>query len=121
MKKIDNPVTTYWNNRGETYSKSWQSVAKKRFSQMETGLVKNVLSSLSRKFKKKPIKTLDIGIAIGRITDEIIDYNVIHYATDISQTMIQFSEEKYKANKKVKQLKIHDIHNPLPKDRFPYE
>lgn len=116
MIQKNNQVANYWNQRGETYNRSWQSVAKKRLSQMETGLVKKAITALSKKIKKRPIKTLDIGIAIGRISDEILKYDVNHYASDISQTMIQFCKEKYKTNKKVKQLKIHDIHDLLPKD-----
>lgn len=115
-KIINEKVAAYWNKRGETYARSWQSVAKKRLSRMETDLVRKALTSVGSNFKKSKIKTLDIGVGIGRISDEIIKHNVDHYGIDISKTMIRYCQKKYENNKKVKRIKIHDILNPLPKD-----
>lgn len=114
MTKKSDKVATYWNKRGETYSRSWQSVAKKRLSIMETGLVHKAFASLKKSSKKNKIRSLDIGIGIGRITKEIIKYNVEHYGTDVSETMIRFCQEKFKNNKKIKLLKVHNILKPLP-------
>lgn len=115
-KIINEKIAAYWNKRGETYVRSWQSVAKKRLSELETGLVRKAITSVRSKDKKSSIKTLDIGIGIGRISNEILKHNVAHYGTDISETMIRYCQEKYRNNEKVRQLKIHDIHNPLPKE-----
>lgn len=109
-------VATYWNRRGETYDRSWQSIAKKRLSEMETALVRKAIMSVSNNGKKRSVKVLDIGVAIGRICDEIIKHDVSLYGTDVSKTMIEYCQKKYKNNKKVKELKIHDIHNQLPKN-----
>ena len=89
MIKKRNHVTDYWNKRGETYSRSWQSVAKKRLSSLETGLFKNAYKSIITTSNKNPVKVLDIGIAIGRISDVILKYDVSLYCTDISETMIR--------------------------------
>lgn len=109
-------VAHYWNMRGSTYSRSWQSLAKKRMSKMETEFVHKAIATLKNKSKKDPIKVLDIGIAIGRISDEILKHNVELYGTDISKTMIDFCRRKYVNNKKVKKIQIHDIQIPLPKN-----
>ncbi len=108
-------VADFWNKRGETYGRSWRSVAKRRLSNWELDLVKQAFNN-----KKKAIKTLDIGIGTGRVSDEIIRHQVTHYATDISRTMIDYCRNKYKNNKRVKLLKVHDILKPLPKnwDKF---
>lgn len=111
-----NKVAAYWNKRGETYDRSWQSIAKKRVSRMETDLVENAIRSVQKNNNKKTVKVLDIGVAIGRICDAILKHSVELYGTDISQTMIDYCKEKYANNKKVKQFKLHDIHNPLPRD-----
>ncbi len=104
-------VANYWDKRGKTYGRSWQSVAKKRLSAWELDLVKQVFKN-----KNKAIKTLDIGIGTGRISDEIIRHRVTHYATDISRTMIDYCQKKYRNSKRVKLLKVHDILKPLPKN-----
>lgn len=111
-----NKIARYWNKRGETYSKSWQSTAKKRLSNMETDLVHKAIKSVEYNSKKSSLKILDIGVAIGRICDEILKHNAVLYGTDISQTMVQFCQKKYVKNKKAKQFKIHDVHNPLPRE-----
>ena len=104
-------VADYWDKRGETYGRSWRSVAKKHLSTWELNLVKQAFKN-----KKKTIKTLDIGIGTGRVSDEIIRHRVTHYATDISQAMIDYNRKKYRNSKRVKILKVHDILNPLPKN-----
>ncbi len=106
-------IADYWNMRGETYSRSWQSLAKKRLSLMETDLVTNVIKNLSAG-KKRPIRVLDIGIAIGRISEQILKCNVELYGTDISETMIKICQEKFRGNKEVKKFALHDVHNPIP-------
>lgn len=114
MAKKSDKVAVYWNKRGKTYSRSWQSVAKKRLSRMETGLIHKAFVSLKNELRNNKVRSLDIGIGIGRITKEIIKYNVDHYGTDVSETMIRFCQEKFKNNKKIKQLKVHNILKPLP-------
>lgn len=106
----------YWNKRGETYSRSWKSVAKKRLSKLETDLVRRAIASVSKKSQGKPIKTLDIGVGIGRISEVILEHEVEHYGTDISQTMVDYCREKFKDNQKVKEFLVHDILKPLPKE-----
>lgn len=111
-----NQVTAYWNQRGKTYARSWQSVAKKRLSRLETNLVEQTIRKKQKSRKGRLVKVLDIGVAIGRICDAILKHNVALYGTDVSQTMIDYCQKKYRNNKKVKQFKIHDILNPLPKN-----
>ena len=81
---------------------------------MKTGLFKNAYKSIITTSNKNPVKVLDIGIAIGRISDVILKYDVSLYCTDISETMIRLCENKYKGNSKVKKFKIHDVRTPLP-------
>lgn len=111
-----NKVASYWNKRGKTYDRSWQSVAKKRLSELETDLVEQAIVKVSKHTGKKRVKVLDIGVAIGRICDTILKHQVELYGTDVSQTMIDYCQKKYRGNKEVKQFKIHDIHQPLLKD-----
>lgn len=106
----------YWNKRGETYSRSWQSVAKKRLSKWETDLVRWAVESASKKFSGRPIRTLDIGVGTGRISEAVLGGDVEHYGIDISQTMVGFCREKFKDNSKVKQLAVHSVLDPLPKN-----
>jgi len=106
----------YWNKRGETYSVSWQSVAKKRLSKLETDLIRGVLESLSEKFAGRPLKTLDIGVGIGRISEVVLDYNVEHYGIDVSQTMVDLCRERFQGNPKVKRLTVHSILDPFPEE-----
>ena len=113
-KIVDQKTADYWNKRGETYSISWQSVAKKRLSKLETDLIRGVVGLASKSSGSGRIKTLDIGVGIGRISEVVLEYEVEHHGIDISQTMIDYCGEKFKGNDKVKQLMIHDIVNPLP-------
>ena len=113
-KIVDQKTADYWNSRGETYSISWRSVAKKRLSGLETDLIRRVVGLARRSFGGRRIKTLDIGVGIGRISEAVLDYEVEHYGIDISQTMIDYCGEKFKGNDKVKQFMIYDIANPLP-------
>lgn len=108
-------VAVYWNMRGETYSRSWSSVAKKRLNSMELKLITNLVKS-QIKAKSKPIKVLDIGIAIGRISNELLKYKVELYGTDISKRMVDICKKRFNKNRKVKKLTIHDIHHKLPED-----
>lgn len=108
-------VADYWNMRGNTYNRSWASIAKKRLSQMETNLVSDAIKEV-QKSKDGPVKTLDIGVAVGRISEEILKHRVELNGTDISQTMVEICQEKFKGNNKVKGFKIHDIINPIPVD-----
>lgn len=114
MKIVDKKIARYWDGRGVTYSKSWQSIAKKRLSDLEVKLVKNTVESTLKNENYKKLRTLDIGVGIGRISQEILKYNVEHYATDVSKTMIDYSRNKFSGRKKVKRIVIHDILNPLP-------
>lgn len=107
-------VGDYWDMRGKTYSKSWTSVAKKRLSEMETGIVKNILEELAK--KRKTVKVLDIGIAIGRICEEILKFNVELYGTDISSEMVKICKARFRKNKNAKDFLVHDIHQPIPKN-----
>jgi len=113
-KIIDQKTANYWNKRGKTYSRSWQSLAKKKLSKMETDLVEEVVQLRQEKTKRNKLKTLDIGIGTGRITQEIIKYKVEHYGTDVSETMIEYCKEKFRENSKIKELIVHDILTPLP-------
>lgn len=108
-------VAKYWDKRGGTYDRSWQSFAKKKLSQLETDILEKAIDDIEYSKSKKSIKVLDIGIAIGRICDSILKHNVQLYGTDVSQTMVDYCRKKYKNNKKVKELRLHDIHRPLPK------
>lgn len=113
LKTNTRQVATYWNKRGKTYSRSWTSLAKRRLSTMETDLVANTLKNL-QEINKAPIKALDIGIAIGRICEQILKYDVELYGTDISQTMVDICKDKFSKNRKAKRFSIHDIHDPIP-------
>jgi len=115
-KIINKRVEAFWNMRGATYSKSWQSVAKKKLSNMETDFVEKAIKDKLNTSKKRMIKTLDIGIGIGRISTKILKYNVSHYGIDISKTMVKYCKDRFSKNKKVKKFQVHDILNPLPKD-----
>lgn len=113
-KIINRKVAAYFDRRGESYSISWMSVAKKRLSELETNLIRKAIELVRENSNGERIKTLDIGVGIGRISEAILEYDVEHYGTDISQTMINYCREKFKESKKVKQFKIHDILNSLP-------
>jgi len=113
-KIVDQKTADYWNKRGETYSISWQSVAKKRLSKLETDLIRRAVGLASKNSDGGRIKTLDIGVGIGRISEAVLEHEVEHHGIDISQTMIDYCGEKFKGNDKVRQLAIHDIVNPLP-------
>ena len=118
IKIIDKKVANYWNERGESYSKSWRSLAKKRLSKLETDLVEKVICSKEEGVKthrKNKLKTLDIGIGTGRITEAILKHQVIHYATDISKTMVEYCREKFKNNPKIREIIVHDVLTPLPR------
>lgn len=113
-KIVNQKVAAYFDKRGESYDISWQSVAKKRLSKFETGLVRRAIESALKNSGGGRIKTLDIGVGTGRIAEAILDYNVEHYGIDVSRVMVDYCREKFKGNEKVKQLEVHDIVNPLP-------
>lgn len=117
VKIINKKVANYWNKRGETYSKSWHSLAKKRLSNLETDLIEKVirLREDDNRNKKDKLKTLDIGIGTGRITEVILKHNTVHYATDISKTMVKYCREKFKNNSKIREIIVHDVLTPLPR------
>lgn len=113
---VNQTIADYWNKRGESYSRSWQSVAKRRLNRSETDLVRNVIELASQQSCGNKLRTLDIGIGTGRISEVILEYDVEHYGTDVSQTMIDYCGVKFEHNIKIKQLSIHDILNPIPKE-----
>ncbi|MFZ5366160.1 MAG: class I SAM-dependent DNA methyltransferase [Patescibacteria group bacterium] len=115
MEKIINKkIARYWDKRGETYSQSWESMAKKRLSELETDLIERVIKSRKKALRNERLKTLDIGIGTGRITRAVIRDNVEHYGTDISKTMVDYCQGKFRNNPKIRKLIVHDIVNPLP-------
>ncbi len=104
----------YWNKRGGTYATAWASVAKKRLSGLETDLISEVLKSHQKDVGGRRLKTLDIGVGIGRISQAVLEHNVEHYGTDISPTMVDLCRERFKDNPKVKEFLVHDILESLP-------
>ncbi len=106
----------YWDKRGETYSRSWQSVAKKRLSGLETGLIRRAIESRRKSVGGRRLKTLDIGVGIGRISQAVLECEVEHYGTDVSQTMVDLCRERFKDNPKVREFLVHNILEPLPEN-----
>lgn len=111
---INQEIAALFDERGESYSDAWASLAKRRLSQFETGLVRKAVELVLESSHGGKIKTLDIGIGTGRISEAILKYNVEHYGIDISPVMIDYCKEKFKDNEKIKHLAVHDIVNPLP-------
>lgn len=112
-------VTKYYDKRGEDYSRAWASIAKKRLSEKESSLIRKELESIQKTKGSNKIKTLDIGIGTGRISEEILKYQVEHWGTDISQTMVNLCKNKFnkpRYNGKIKQFIVHDINNPLSEE-----
>lgn len=107
-------VARYWNMRGATYSRSWRSYAKQRLNEIELQIITDALRK-TLKNKRKKIKVLDIGVAIGRISAAILKYDVELYGIDISKEMINICKDRFAGNNKVKKFTIHDIHKSTPK------
>lgn len=112
---IDKITADYWNRRGETYKVSWMSLAKKRLSKLETDLIQEEIRLKRKENPGVALRTFDIGIGIGRISKVIMKYNVEHCGIDVSKTMIDYCRKKFKDNKKVKRLIVHDILNMAPR------
>lgn len=106
----------YWNKRGATYSSAWQSKAKQRLSKLETGLIRRAIDSRQEDVGGEKLKTLDIGAGTGRISAAVLECDVEHYGTDISQTMVGLCRERFAGNPKVKEFRVHNILGPLPKE-----
>ncbi len=115
-KIVNREIADYWDKRGETYVISWKSAAKKRLSELEIGLVRGAIESVRERSGGKRMRTLDIGIGLGRISEAVMEYAVEHCGIDVSRTMLDYCREKFKDNKKLERLVLCDILNPLPED-----
>ena len=113
---MNQEVAAYFNKEGGNYSGAWKSVAKKRLSDLEVVLVRQAIEKARKNFDEGQIKTLDVGIGTGGISEVVLEYDVGHCGIDISQTMVSYCREKFKNNQKIKRLAVHDILNPLPDD-----
>lgn len=112
-RKENDRTVNYWNNQGSVYNRAWQSVAKKQLSILEKNLVRNAIN-LARK-DDTVLRTLDVGIGTGRISETVLRFSVNHFGIDISQTMVDYCLRKFKNNKKVKKIAVYDIFNSVPK------
>lgn len=107
----------YWNMRGETYSRSWKSEAKKRLSRLEIDFVHQAVELAAKNnLEHQPLRVLEIGVGTGRIAETILNNNIEYYGTDISQTMVDYCTSKFSNNAKVRCLLVHDILYPVPRD-----
>ncbi len=107
-------VADYFDKRGEDYLSSWQSAAKKQLARLEADWIRKAIDLVEKSSSGRTIKTLDIGMGTGRISEEILKHKVEHYGTDISPIMVDYCRKKFKGNKKIKKLAVHNILNSLP-------
>lgn len=113
-EEINQKVAEHFNKRGGAYSKAWTTEAKKRLSGLELEIIKKAISQAQDGVGGRRMKTLDIGVGNGRISDTILQYDVEHHGIDISQSMVDYCKDRFKDNEKVKQMMVYDIINPLP-------
>lgn len=111
---INQKIAIHFNQRGENYSNAWMPIAKQHLSSLEIDFIHEVIMRKIEELNGKTIRTLDIGIGTGRISEAILKNNVEHYGTDISETMVNYCKSKFKSSKKVKQFMVHDIADPIP-------
>jgi len=102
----------HWNEVGVNYNNSWESYGKKEMSKKETGFIIKYLKKIN------PTLLLDLGVGTGRILKTLSENTKTNseiYGLDISSVMVAICKEKFKDNKKIKEIKIRDIAN---KDNF---
>jgi len=116
VEVINQKTAKYFDEWGDDYSHAWKSVARRRLSEFETGLVRRAIELAFKNFGGGCLKTLDIGVGTGRITEVFLDYPVEHYGIDVSAVMVNHCQEKFKSVEKIKHLVVCDIVNPLPGD-----
>lgn len=114
VESQDCHVAALFNEKGGKYGEAWSSLAKNRLSKQEISFILSAIESFFRN-NTIPIKTLDVGVGIGRISQPISKLNVEHYGLDISEAMVGFCREKFKGNNKVKEIIVHNISEPLPR------
>jgi len=99
-----NNIKKHWNKiGGEFYENSWQRT-----------LACRILSEKEKKFIGKflprfGVKALDFGIGAGRILNVLLkntpsDAEI--YGLDVSESMVQYCQEKFGKNPKIKRLKV---------------
>jgi ubiquinone/menaquinone biosynthesis C-methylase UbiE len=95
-------VKKYWDRVGGQYQDSWGSLANQKLSEKEQDFIKKFIP-------EKTIKVLDIGVGNGRILDAISEKTNSEseiYGFDASESMVEYCREKYRNNKKVKDLEV---------------
>lgn len=115
-KIINRTTAKYFDKWGKDYSNAWRSLARQRLSGFETGLVRQAIELALKDSDSKQIRTLDVGVGTGRITEVFLDYNVEHHGIDVSSVMVERCQEKFKDSKKIRRLEVYDVVNPLPED-----
>jgi len=100
-------VKKYFDQIANSYLKNWQSEAKQAISNFE-------LNFIHRQMKKvilpgKISSLLEIGFGPGRISEQLLKYEIDYYGIDISQEMLSVFKKKFGANKKVRKLAVVDI------------
>lgn len=101
----------YWNKWNLRYSDVWKSYGRMKMSAKELTFIKNYLD-LSR------VDILDIGVGNGRILAEIIKSSSTDsqiYGVDISESMVEICQDKFKSDPKIKQISVCDLSvEPIP-------
>lgn len=107
MKRNYKPVKELFNKMNKNYSRSWNTAAKQNISRFELDFIHKNIKRLLR--RKRILKVLEIGAGTGRITEQLLNYNIQYYGVDISDKMLSIVKKKFGGDTKVKDLKICDI------------
>jgi len=116
MRTLENKE--YWEKVGEKYGAVWRPQGRQYTFKKEYDIIVRNLSSDKNKF-------LDVGVGNGRIL-EILDGNTPDnaqiYGIDITEKMIAICRNKFKDNKKIKNLETCDISSEkvFEKEKFDF-
>lgn len=92
----------YWDTFNKRYGRTWHSQTKTQISALELSFIQRFIP------QKKRANILDVGVGTGRILN-LLEKNSKQdaslYGIDISQKMVDFCNNIFKQNKKIKKLK----------------
>lgn len=96
----------YWDDWNIDYSKVWQNRGRQEMSKRELNFIDENL------LKYSPRRILDIGAGNGRILENMAEFSSDQteiFGIDISEHMVRICQEKFRDEKKIKQISVCDL------------